>query len=249
VVDSLLPSASKGEIALENATFAKEEQTAAIAGPLPTKLALVSTIQFVAAVQTLRGQLEEALPPLEDVHPKDSGEGAVVETQRDDPLLDERKLWRGKYEVIVPQTKPLSPGEILGCTAPRLTNDVDALLYVGDGRFHLESIMIANPSVPAFRYDPYSKKLTREVYDHVEMRHVRSEAVGDARRTLMGLGSTGTDGNKEDKAGKGRGAWAVVLGTLGRQGNLSVLNVHLTALCVLGRSRILTSILSLLCSP
>jgi len=24
--------------------------------------------------------------------------------------------------------------------------------YLGDGRFHLESIMIANPDVPAFRY-------------------------------------------------------------------------------------------------
>ncbi len=45
----------------------------------------------------------------------------------------------------------LSPGEILGCTAPKLT-DVDALIYVGDGRFHLESIMIANEHVDAFRF-------------------------------------------------------------------------------------------------
>ncbi len=33
--------------------------------------------------------------------------------------------------------------------------DVDVLIYVGDGRFHLESIMIANENVQAFRYDPY----------------------------------------------------------------------------------------------
>lgn len=25
--------------------------------------------------------------------------------------------------------------------------------YLGDGRFHLESIMIANPEIPAYRYD------------------------------------------------------------------------------------------------
>jgi len=92
--------------------------------------------------------------------------------------------------------------------------------YVGDGRFHLESIMIANPTVPAFRYDPYDKKFTREVYDHGEMRSVRAQAVGDARKSLVGVGAGG-----EEKDGEGRGAWAVVLGTLGRQGNLSVLNV------------------------
>ena len=31
------------------------------------------------------------------------------------------------------------------------TESLDAVLYFGDGRFHLESIMIANPTVPAFR--------------------------------------------------------------------------------------------------
>jgi 2-(3-amino-3-carboxypropyl)histidine synthase len=35
-----------------------------------------------------------------------------------------------KFEVAVPQVKPLSPGEILGCTAPRLDPDTDALMYV-----------------------------------------------------------------------------------------------------------------------
>ena len=32
-------------------------------------------------------------------------------------------------------------------------------------RFHLEAIMIANPSLPAFRYDPYPRTLTQEHYD------------------------------------------------------------------------------------
>ncbi len=31
------------------------------------------------------------------------------------------------------------------------------MVYVGDGRFHLEAIMIANPALAAYRYDPYSK--------------------------------------------------------------------------------------------
>lgn len=80
--------------------------------------------------------------------------------------------------------------------------------------------MIANPTVPAFRYDPYDKKFTRETYDHQEMREVRAEAVGRARKTLVGSGGGG-----EAEEGKGSGAWAVVLGTLGRQGSVSVLNV------------------------
>lgn len=55
------------------------------------------------------------------------------------------------YQVTIPQTKPLSPGEILGCTAPSVP-DVDMLVYLGDGRFHLEAAMIANPSLKAYRY-------------------------------------------------------------------------------------------------
>ena len=46
---------------------------------------------------------------------------------------------------------PLSPGEILGCTSPVIDTSTDAIIYLGDGRFHLESIMIHNPSVKAFR--------------------------------------------------------------------------------------------------
>ena len=43
------------------------------------------------------------------------------------------------YNNIMPhQAKPLSPGEVLGCTAPTLPPDTQALLFVADGRFHLE---------------------------------------------------------------------------------------------------------------
>jgi 2-(3-amino-3-carboxypropyl)histidine synthase len=60
------------------------------------------------------------------------------------------------------QVKPLSPGEVLGCTAPVLTHAADAIVFVADGRFHLEAIMIANPSIPAYRYDPYGRQLFQE---------------------------------------------------------------------------------------
>ena len=64
------------------------------------------------------------------------------------------------------------------CTSPDLSEllggQVDAFVFVADGRFHLESVMIANPSLPAYQYDPYSKKLTVEVYDTPLMK-VRGE--------------------------------------------------------------------------
>lgn len=41
--------------------------------------------------------------------------------------------------VMVPRAKPLSPGEVLGCTSP-VIEDKDALVFVADGRFHLEVI-------------------------------------------------------------------------------------------------------------
>lgn len=79
--------------------------------------------------------------------------------------------------------------------------------------------MIANPSVPAFRYDPYSKKLTRERYNHTEMRSVRHEAVQTARRSIDALAhsESAISGPAEPPL------WGVVLGTLGRQGSFKQL--------------------------
>jgi 2-(3-amino-3-carboxypropyl)histidine synthase len=108
------------------------------------------------------------------------------------------------WSIIVPQIAPLSKGEILGCTSPQLSvdsatqNAADMILYLGDGRFHLESAMIHNPTLPAYRYDPYSRRLTRETYDHDELYDLRRSAILTARKARK---------------------WGLILGTLGRQGN------------------------------
>ncbi|KAF2843009.1 Diphthamide biosynthesis protein 1 [Patellaria atrata CBS 101060] len=108
------------------------------------------------------------------------------------------------FNIMIPQSTPLSKGEILGCTSPRLSKDekdntaADLILYLGDGRFHLESAMIHNPSLPAYRYDPYSRRLTHETYDHGELYRLRSAAVMLARHARK---------------------WGIILGSLGRQGN------------------------------
>lgn len=134
--------------------------------PKQRKLALVSTIQFVATLHASAKELRDA-----------------------------------EYDVVIPQSKPLSPGEILGCTAPRLA-DERTLIYLGDGRFHLEAAMISNPSLEAYKYDPYEKKFTREQYDHVEMRRNRKKAID---------------------ASRGATKFGLILGTLGRQGSTKVM--------------------------
>ena len=108
-------------------------------------------------------------------------------------------LERAGFKVLIPQIAPLSKGEILGCTSPQLSKDqADLILYLGDGRFHLESAMIHNPTLPAYRYDPYSRKLTRETYEHEEMQDLRRQAIQSAWKAKK---------------------WGLILGSLGRQGN------------------------------
>jgi len=105
--------------------------------------------------------------------------------------------------VLVPQARPLSSGEVLGCTSPTLPQDeLDAFIFVADGRFHLESAMIANPMLPALRYDPYSKVFTREAYDSPALLSIRLKDINRAKKAER---------------------WGVILGTLGRQGNPLIL--------------------------
>lgn len=115
------------------------------------------------------------------------------------------ELRKAGYNISIPQIAPLSKGEILGCTSPQLARSkdgaegaADMLLYLGDGRFHLESAMIHNPHLPAYRYDPYSRRLTHETYDHNELYNLRNQAITSAKKARK---------------------WGLILGSLGRQGN------------------------------
>jgi len=124
------------------------------------------------------------------------------------------------YTIFVPQVKPLSPGEILGCTSPAMQSD--CLIYLGDGRFHLESAMIANPNLKAYRYDPYSKVFSQEYYDHDTMKTNRSNAIQRAKQSTK---------------------WGIILGTLGKQGNPNIL-YHLKEQCESKGIEIITILLS-----
>jgi len=122
-------------------------------------------------------------------------------------LLNERG-----WSATIPKASPLSPGEVLGCTAPNIqtspglgsSGEKSIMLFIADGRFHLEAAMIANPDLRALRYDPYSKVLTDERYETKKMLSLRKRAIQEAA----------SDNVK---------CFGIILGTLGRQGNVGIL--------------------------
>lgn len=135
--------------------------------PETHKIALASTIQFVASVHEVARQLRQA-----------------------------------SFEITLPQSRSLSSGEVLGCTAPKLGSNVNTIIFICDGRFHLEAMMIANPSVKAFKYDPYTRRITHEGYAFDQMHQQRIAAINKAVEVMKTGGTVG-----------------FVLGTLGRQGS------------------------------
>ncbi len=65
-------------------------------------------------------------------------------------------------------------------------------------------MMISNPNTPAFKYDPYTKKITTEEYNHDCMLSTRKQSVNDSMTAIK---------------------FGIILGTLGRQGSSTVLDV------------------------
>lgn len=113
--------------------------------------------------------------------------------------IAQRLREEGYSNVLVPKSSPLSPGEVLGCTSPQLPSSPQyTIVALGDGRFHLESIMISNPELETYLYNPYNKVLSQEVYEQSEMKASRRKAI--------------------DKAALAN-VWGIVFSTLGRQGN------------------------------
>ncbi|KAL5965871.1 2 3-amino-3-carboxypropyl histidine synthase subunit 1 [Taenia solium] len=124
-----------------------------------------------------------------------------------------KSLQESGFNVIIPQRLPLSPGELLGCTSPKISG-VNFMVFIGDGRFHLESAMLANPTLPAYMYDPYNKVLTLESYDHASMRANRRRAIETAQSAQR---------------------FGLILGTLGRQGSPPVVHLLQRRIEELGR--------------
>lgn len=88
----------------------------------------------------------------------------------------------GFSQVVIPQEKPRSAGEVLGCTSPRLlVRERNIVIFLCDGRFHMEAAMIANPEYEFYQYDPYSRAMTEEKYATNLMITRRQEEISRAK--------------------------------------------------------------------
>jgi len=115
---------------------------------------------------------------------------------------------RGYTKITIPQTKPRSAGEVLGCTSPsiggNMENDCDpTVIFICDGRFHMESAMIANSGHTFYQYNPFMKLLSLEKYETELMKAMRLDMINKCRSS------------------KNVG---IIFGILGRQGNPDILS-------------------------
>lgn len=88
-------------------------------------LAIVGTVQFLNAVHGLKVDLED---PIKNSRLRNAARKAITMTGEESDTVPTIGSEKVEWRITIPQVKPLSPGEILGCTAPKLPADVDGLL-------------------------------------------------------------------------------------------------------------------------
>jgi 2-(3-amino-3-carboxypropyl)histidine synthase len=107
---------------------------------------------------------------------------------------------KGLSHFFIPQAKPRTTGELLGCTSPSIKEKI--VVSVSDGRFHLEAAMIQNPNHEFYRFDPYLNRIFREEFDLQAMKRRRMESIQQAKHSQY---------------------FGLIMGTLGRQGSVHIL--------------------------
>ena len=121
-------------------------------------------------------------------------------------LLKRKLIEKGydKNKLIIPQCKPRVQGEVLGCTSPILNkkNENNYVIFICDGRFHMESVMIQNPLFKYYQYNPFNHRFTIEEYDYKLMKNIRYKQM-EIFKNINYIG--------------------IIFGTLGRQGNPTIL--------------------------
>ncbi|SBS87596.1 diphthamide biosynthesis protein 1, putative [Plasmodium ovale] len=76
------------------------------------------------------------------------------------------------------------------------------IVFIADGRFHLESLMIQNPDFTFYRYNPFDKILSEEKYNYKLFYEIRKNEIKKCRNCR---------------------SVCIILSTLGRQGNVNIL--------------------------
>jgi 2-(3-amino-3-carboxypropyl)histidine synthase len=107
-----------------------------------------------------------------------------------------------KIPVHITSNAPLSPGEVLGCTCLEI-NNVSNIVFIGEGRFHLEATIISNSFCRFFQFNPFSQYFTLVDFNTAFTCKQRQKEILKSFFGQMNIG--------------------VIIGTLGRQGNNSII--------------------------
>ncbi|CAG9476143.1 diphthamide biosynthesis protein 1, putative [Plasmodium vivax] len=83
-----------------------------------------------------------------------------------------------------------------------LQNNQVKIVFIADGRFHLESLMIHNPDFSFYRYNPFNKVITNEKYNYRLFHEIRKNEIKKCSNCK---------------------SVCIILSTLGRQGNVNIL--------------------------
>ncbi|KAF8819564.1 diphthamide biosynthesis protein 2-related domain-containing protein [Cardiosporidium cionae] len=191
------------------------------------RLALMSTIQYASTVHRLQQLLQKEAffnnePLIPQISPltagevlgctspillgKNSGDNKRIGTCG---LSDQKSFSPSNVKAL--PTSPTNPTPHVeksdqlnarnGSVLAETNCNLDYAIFVADGRFHLESAMIQNPQLPFYRYDPFTKVLLHESYDHAMLHSNRQRAIDIARHAE---------------------SVCLIMGTLGRQGNTKI---------------------------
>ncbi|KAI5181922.1 2-(3-amino-3-carboxypropyl)histidine synthase [Nematocida sp. AWRm80] len=147
-----------------------------------TNLSILGTIQYNGSIKKVQVALEEENRRLIE----DKGSSGVGREEN-----------RKETGPIIPRVFPLSSGEVLGCTSPKIKTE--NVLFLAEGRFHLESAMIQNPTRRYFRYCPSTKTLQRERHNYngfITIRQNKQKHFLSSKRIIVLFGTLGRQGGK-----------------------------------------------------
>jgi len=120
---------------------------------LPKKLLFFTTIQFFDHVDSIKKQLENA----------------------------GKQVFMKESQNYYYDGKKTRPGHLLGCNLETF-QDFDAFLYVGDGLFHPQILMVKN-NLPVFGFDPISGK--HKKLDNSAIEKAKKKRQGAISKFLM----------------------------------------------------------------
>ncbi|VWU50608.1 diphthamide biosynthesis protein 1, putative [Hepatocystis sp. ex Piliocolobus tephrosceles] len=108
---------------------------------------------------------------------------------------------QNKIEIKVLEKKTNNTYIINKCKKFLKKNNVK-IIFIADGRFHIESLMIHNPDFCFYRYNPFDKTLSEEKYNYKLFHDIRKNEIKKCQNFKTAC---------------------IILSTLGRQGNINIL--------------------------